>query len=130
MKSSDLKVIDFLAKSPLKSFSAMLDVLQYLDGKSIPEEIEYELFNWALGDNPKNRFHVRIPDVPGIGANALFNFAWHCKTFNLIRRRVKKMRDFQQDEMELIVFYELTPVGKLMIRLLESLEEVLSKKSK
>ncbi len=57
---SDARVIDFLSKSPVKSFDTILDVLHYLDGQWIEEEIEYELFNWALRDNEQQK--VAIPE--------------------------------------------------------------------
>jgi hypothetical protein len=43
MKLSDEKLIEFLWKSSLKSFPAILDALRYLDGKWVQEEAEYEL---------------------------------------------------------------------------------------
>ena len=42
---SDARVIDFLSKSPVKNFDTILDVLNYLDGQRIEEEMEYELFD-------------------------------------------------------------------------------------
>ena len=43
MKLSDEKLIEFLWKSSLKSFPAILDALRYLDGKWVQQEAEYEL---------------------------------------------------------------------------------------
>lgn len=74
MPLNDEKVIEFLAKSPVKSFPAMLDALRYLDGKWIWEELEYELFHEALGENPEQRLQVRIPAIRGIASNALLAF--------------------------------------------------------
>ena len=123
MKLSDQRIITFLSKSPIKSFSAMLDTLRYLDGQWIWEDLEYELFNVALGDNPEEKVHVRVPAVRGITASALFAFAWHAKASHLIRRRPRKMRSSQPDEpQEIIVLYELTPAGKEMIKVLEAIQ--------
>lgn len=41
------KLIEFLWKSSLKSFPAVLDALRYLDGKWVQEEAKYELFDEA-----------------------------------------------------------------------------------
>lgn len=123
MKLTDEKVIEFLWKSPLKSFRAMLDGLRYLDGNWIHGDSEGELFDWALGDNPSEKITVRIPPVGGIAANALLAFMWHAKSFNVIRRRPRKVQDSDEPE-EIIVFYELTPSGSYILKLLEVMTDV------
>ena len=124
MKLSDEKVIEFFAKSPVKSFAAMLDALRYLDGKHIEHEVEYELFDEALGDNPEERLQIRVPEIGGIAANALLAFAWHAKAFNLIRRRPRTMSTPDGSPAEIIVLYELTPAGSYAVKLLEVLTDV------
>jgi len=52
MKLSDEQLTEFLWKSSLKSFPAILDALRYLDGKWVQEEAEYDVFDEAMGDNP------------------------------------------------------------------------------
>lgn len=121
MRVSDERVIEFLSKSPLKSFRAMLDALRYLDGKWIHAESEAELFDWALGDNPSQKIKIRIPEIGGIPANALLAFMWHAKSFSVIRRRSRKMHEL---EGEILVFYELSPLGGYMLRVLEVLTDV------
>lgn len=56
MKLSDEKLIEFLWKSSLKSFPAMLAALRYLDGKWVQEEAKYEIFDEATGDKSLMRF--------------------------------------------------------------------------
>jgi hypothetical protein len=124
MKLGDEKVIEFFCKSPIKSFPAMLDALRYLDGKWIQQEVEYELFDAALGDNAEEKVTVRVPAIRGIAANALLAFTGHARTFNLIRRRPKEMRERDGSPEEVIVFYELTPAGSYMVKTLEVLTDV------
>ncbi len=71
MKLSDEKVMEFLSKSPLKTFPAMLDALRHLEDNSINADAEYELFNEPLGDNEQAERTIRMPEVGGITANAL-----------------------------------------------------------
>lgn len=124
MKLTDERIVEFLWKSPLKSFEAVQDTLQYLDGKWISEELEYELFNEALGDNLDEKVSIRVPNIRGIPANSLLALTWHAKTFHLIRRRVHKTMDTDGQPDELIVFYELTPAGKEVLRLLEAIVQM------
>lgn len=121
-KLTDPRVIEFLSKSPLKSFAAMLDTLQYLDGQWIWEDVEYELFNEPLGDNSERKVRIRVPNVRGITANALLAFTWHAKASHLVRRRPRKIRDPRAEPDEIVVFYALTPAGKQMIKLLQAIE--------
>lgn len=123
MKLSDEKVVEFLWKSPIKSFRAMLDSLRYLDGKSMHGESEAELFDWALGDNPSERVTIRIPPIGGIPANALLSFMGHPKSFNIIRRRPRGMQ-VSGEPQEIIVFYELTPSGSYILKLLEAMTDI------
>ena len=113
MKLSDDQLIEFLWKSSLNSFPAMLDALRYFDGKGIPEEAEYEIFDEAMGDNPADAIKIRVPQIGGIPANALLAFVVHAQAFNLIRRRAKTMAAQHGGPEEIIVFYELTPSRKL-----------------
>lgn len=119
MKLTDERIIEFLWKSPVKSFEAIRDTLRYLDGKWIWEDLEYELFNEALGDNPDEKVSIRVPNIAGIAANGLLALTWHAKTFHLLRRRVREIRDTRGQPEELVVFYELTPAGKEILKLLE-----------
>lgn len=121
MKLSDEKVIEFLWKSPVKSFAAMSDALRYLDGKWIEEGVEYELFDEALGDNSEERVQIRVPQIRGIPANALLAFAHHAQTFNLIRKRPKSMEGRIGEPREVIAFYELTPSGVYIAKVLDQL---------
>jgi hypothetical protein len=119
---TDRRVIEFLSKSPLKSFAAMLDTLRYLDGKWIWEDVEYELFDEPLGANRERKVRIRVPEVQGITANALLAFTWHAKASHLVRRRPRKIRDPRAEPDEIVVFYALTPAGKQMIELLRAIE--------
>jgi len=124
MALSDERVIEFLWKSPLKSFRAMLDALRYLDRQWVQLESEGELFDWALGDNPQEKIQIRIPPIGGIPANALLHFMRHAKSFNVIRRRERKPQGLPEESEEIIVFYELTPSGSYMLKVLEVLTDV------
>lgn len=119
MKLTDQRIIEFFWKSPVKSFEAIRDTLRYLNGKWYWEDIEYELFNEALGDNPDDKVSIRVPHVKGIAANALFALTQHAKAFHLLRRRVREMRDVLAEPDEIVAFYELTPAGKEVLQLLE-----------
>ena len=124
MKLSDDQLIEFLWKSSLNSFPAMLDALRYLDGKGIPEEAEYEIFDEAMGDNPADAIKIRVPQIGGIPANALLAFVVHAQAFNLIRRRPKTMAAHHGGPEEIIVFYELTPSGSYVVKVLEILTDL------
>ena len=108
----------------MKSFAAMLDALRYLDGKWMQKEVEYELFDEALGDNATETVKVRVPQIRGIAAKALFAFAHHAQLFNLIRRRPKAMAAQLGGPEEIIVFYELTPSGSYVVKVLEILTDI------
>ena len=125
---TDRRVIEFLSKSPLKSFAAMLDTLRYLDGKWVWEDVEYELFDEPLGSNRERKVRIRVPEVRGITANALLAFTWHAKASHLIRRRPRKIRDPRAEPDEIVVFYALTPAGRQMIKLLQAIETARSPK--
>jgi hypothetical protein len=127
MELSDQRVIDFVAKSPLRSFAGMLDALSYLDGQWIPEDIEYELFDRGLGDNLERTSSIRVPVLGGIEANALFAFAEHAAQSHLIRRRTRPSRDPDQDPDELIAFYEVTPAGHKMVNILGAVVAAMKK---
>jgi hypothetical protein len=124
MKLTDERLIEFFWKSPVKSFAAMLDALRYLDDKWMQEEAEYELFDEALGDNATEKVTVRVPQIRGIAAKALFAFAHHAQMFNLIRRRPKTMAAQLGGPEEIIVFYEVTPSGSYVVKVLEVLTDV------
>jgi len=124
VKLTDGKIIEFLWKSPVKSFKTIRDTLQYLDGQWIDEDLEYELFNEALGDNPDEKVSVQVPNIGGITANALLALTWHAKAFHLLRRRVREIRDNSSQSEELIAFYELTPAGKEVLKLLEGIIQI------
>ena len=124
MKLSDEKLIEFLWKSSLKSFPAMLDALRYLDGKWVQEEAEYELFDQATGDNPTETIQIRVPQIPGIPANALLAFVIHAQAFNMIGRRAISMAEQLGSPEEIGVFYELTPSGSYVVKVLEILTDI------
>jgi|ERR1700733_1319772 len=124
MKLSDEKLIEFLWKSSLKSFPAMLDALRYLDGKWVQEEAEYELFDGAMGDNPTESIQIRIPQIRGIQANALLAFVIHAQAFSLIARRPKGMAAQRGSPEEIVAFYELTPLGSYVVKVLEILTDI------
>jgi hypothetical protein len=124
MKLSDEKLIEFLWKSSLKSFPAILDALRYLDGKWVQEEAEYELFDEAMGDNPTETIQIRVPQIRGVPANALLAFVIHAQAFNLIKRRPKTMAAQHGGSEEIIVFYELTPSGSYVVKVLEILTDI------
>ena len=121
MNWSDERIIEFLSKSPVRSFSAMLDVLRYLDGNWIWGDLEYELFDNALGDGASEE-KIRVPSIRGIAANALLTFTWLACDFHIIRRRPRGPR--LEGQPEIIVFYELTPAGKHMVKILEAITAV------
>jgi hypothetical protein len=123
MKLSDEKLIEFLWKSPVKSFAAMLDALRYLDGNWMWETLEYELFDDALGDNPTETVKIRVPQIRGIAAHALLAFAHHAQVFNLIRRRPRTLAPQLGSPEEVIVFYQMTPSGSYMVKVLEILTD-------
>ena len=121
MKLSDEQLTEFLWKSSLKSFPAMLDALRYLDGTWVHEEAKYELFDDTTGDNPTETIQIRVPQIPGIPANALPAFVIHAQAFNLIRRGPKRMAAQLGSPEEIGVFYELTPSGSYVVKVLEIL---------
>lgn len=125
MKLSDEKVMEFLSKSPLKTFPAMLDALRHLEDNSINADAEYELFNEPLGDNEQAERTIRMPEVGGITANALLAFMGHAHTFHLVRRRPRTL-DKLEPEPEVRVFYQLTPSGSYVLKILEALTDVSS----
>ena len=133
MKLSDEKIIEFLSKSPIKSFATMLDVLRYVEGKFIHADIEYELLDDPLGDNAEEKRTIRVPNIRGITANPLLKFVGHAVDFNLIRRRTSTLkpepippgrRIIYEEPPEMMVRYELTPSGSYMVQVLEVLTDV------
>ena len=122
---SDARIIEFFAKSPIKSFGTMLDVLNYLDGAWIQEGIEYELFDWALGDNDEQVIRLRVPSIGGIPANALFRLTRVLQDFHFVRRRILPS-DFRRDDTsaeEPVAFYSLTNTGRKLRFLLEQIDK-------
>ncbi len=121
---SDARVIDFLSKSPVKNFDTILDVLNYLDGQRIEEEMEYELFDWALGDNEQQKVSIRVPNVGGITSTPLHILTRLLQVFHFIRRRVRATLPPLDgpDGPELIAFYELTNPGRKLRHLLMQID--------
>lgn len=121
---SDARIIEFLSKSPIKSFAAIQDALSYLDGQWVPAGIEYELFHAALGDNQTGEVAIRIPQIGGNPAAALFRLSGLMQDFNLVRRRPKARTSPLDgpEGPELIAFYELTPAGRKLRHLLMQVE--------
>ena len=124
MKLSDEQLTEFMWKSSLKSFPAILDALRYLDGKWVQEEAEYDVFDEAMGDNPPDGIKIRVPQIRGIPANALLAFVVHAQAFDLIRRRRKTMAAHNGRPEEIMVFYELTPSGSYVVKVLEILTDI------
>jgi len=127
MRLTDKRIMEFLWKSPVHSFEAIRDTLRYLQGQWVWEDLEYELFNEALGDNPDKKISIRVPNIKGMTANALLALTWHAKAFHLLRRRVHEIRDDSGQLEELIAFYELTPAGKEVLKLLEGIVQIKNK---
>ena len=123
MKLSDAKVIEFLSRSPLKSFAAMLDALHYLDGVSIPCDVEFELFNRAIGNNAEGQPNVSVPRIRGIPANLLLAFAEHAHCSHVVRKRPAVL---SKEPEELKLLYELTPSGRYVLKILEALTDASS----
>jgi hypothetical protein len=123
-KLSDEKLIEFLWKSSLKSFPAMLAALRYLDGKRVQEEAKYQVFDEAMGDKPADAIQIRVPQIRGIPANALLAFVVHAQAFDLIRRRPGTVAAQLGGPKEIIGFYELTPSGSYVVKVLEILIDI------
>jgi hypothetical protein len=125
MKLSDEKVIEFLSSSPLKSFAGMLDALRYLDGVSIPHDAEFELPDEVLGDDTEEKPNVRVPEIRGIPANELLAFAEYAHSFDIVKRRPLAELDSAPQDIRL-VFCELTPSGRYVLKILEALTDASS----
>ena len=68
--------------------------MRYLQGgQAIRADIEYELFDCALGDNPRNKVYIRVPEIRGIPitANALFKLTDRFMKFGFVRRRLTRL---------------------------------------
>jgi hypothetical protein len=124
MKLSDETIINFLSRSPLKSFAAMLDALHYLDGVSIPCDVEFELFNRAIGNNAEGHPKVSVPRIRGIPANLLLAFAEHAHCSNVVRKRPPAVLSKEPEELKLL--YELTPSGRYVVKILAVLTDTTS----
>lgn len=127
MKLSDEKVIEFLGKSPIRSFHSMLDCLRYLDGSSIEPDSEFELFDWGLGDNPTEHVEIKVPTNRGMPANALFAFMQHAQSFNVVARRSRMIKGMANSPERLRLFYGLTPSGGYIVKILEVITDVSSR---
>jgi len=135
MKITDRRIIEFLCKSPVKDFTAIRDTLKYLDGQWTLEEIEYELFNHALGNSLKRKITIKIPNIGTYQASLLFRLAQHMIDFHLVKRRTKKLKSpsgernklddvsITGDPHELNVFYTLTLTGKEVLKIFEAIEQ-------
>ena len=110
MKLNDRKVIEFFSKSPVKSFSAMLDILKFLHDRALPEEVEFEMFDG-----------IRVPGIGGDSAAMVWRFTSHARRFGVVRRRVRRTISPLAKECELIAAYEITPVGNSVLKLLEAI---------
>jgi hypothetical protein len=126
MAISDKRIIEFLSKSPLQTFSAMLDTLSYLDGQWIEADLEYELFDYPLGDNAEGRSTIRVPALKGIEANALLSFTQHAVEFHLITRNPRKTPSIPPRPPELIVFYSLTAAGREVLEVIRAIDKARS----
>jgi hypothetical protein len=119
-------MIEFFWRSPIKSFATMLDVFRYLEnGRTVPADIEHELFDHALGDNDQSRVYIRATEVGGIRitANSLFMLTEHLKKYHFVRRRPHKTRGpYTDPDEQFVVAYDLTPSGKNVLRVLEGIE--------
>jgi hypothetical protein len=134
MSVSDQKVIEFFWKSPIKSFATMLDVFRYFEhGQIFRADIEHELFDGGLGDNPRREVSIRVPELRGIpiSAHSLFLLTQHLKEFRLVKRRPHKTRGPHADpDDQLVVCYDLTPTGKSMLQILAGIERARGNKRK
>ena len=81
-------------------------------------------FDEAMGDNSTESIQIRVPQIRGVPANALLAFVIHAQAFNLIRRRPKTMAAHNGGPEEIIVFYELTPSGSYVVKVLEILTDL------
>lgn len=118
MTITDRRFIEFLAKSPIKSFETMADALGHLKGAWIWEDLEYELFANADG--------IRLPRIKGIADNALLAFTSHTLGMHLVRRRVRIVETLGNGQTEALAVFELTSAGEDVARLLDALVEARS----
>ena len=118
---SDARIIEILAKSPVKSFNVLLDVLNYIDGQCILEDIEYEMFDWALGDNEQNATTIKVHNISGMPAIMLHKLTRTLQHFNLVRRRVRRTESQfnEPDGLDIIAVYQLTNSGRKFRELLQ-----------
>ena len=118
------RVIQAVAGAIVLTTCINLDVLSYLDGKWIQEDIEYELFNWVLGDNENEKVFIRVPNVGGITSTPLFWLTRVLQDFHFVRRRVRATPSPLDgpDGPELVAFYEVTNSGKKLRHLLMQID--------
>jgi len=102
----------------------MLDALHYLDGVSIPCDVEFELFNRPIGNNAAGQPKVSVPRIRGIPANLLLAFAEHAHSSNVVRKRPPAVLGKEPEELKLL--YELTPSGRYVLKILEALTDATS----
>jgi len=111
VKLSDQKVMEFFWKSPIRSFSAMLDFLRFLDERALPEELEYELFDG-----------IRVPGIGGDSAAVIWRFTKHAEKSGVVRRRARRTKSPLAEEVILVAVYEITAAGRLIMKLLEAIQ--------
>lgn len=102
----------------------MLDALSYLDGVCIPRSTELEVVDDLLSDNAEEEPIVKVPEIRGMPAEALLAFAEYAQSANIIRRHPRTVFDKAPEEIWL--FYELTPSGRYLLKILEALTDVTS----
>jgi hypothetical protein len=111
------------AKRESHKRASLIPIRQHRERAPRHHRHKYELFDEPLGDNAGGNVTIRVPNIRGITANAPLAFTGQAQNFNLVRRRPKTV-EWSAPEPEVRVFYELTPSGSYMVKILEVLVDV------
>lgn len=106
--TTDRKIIEFLEKSPLRSFSAMRDALRFWDDRVIPEVMAHEVLD-----------DVRLVGIRGDDSRAMWGFEGHAREFGYLRRRVRRTKSPLSEDVEEVMEWGLTQSGSHLLKLLE-----------